>query len=200
MDPSKGSPVPRPGAAGKAGSKIAALWRRPGVRYGALAGAVVVVYALFKRGGGLGGDATAGDPSTLNSDQLQRLTGAATYDSTANDVYNSIQPQLDALSQQLEAIGKTPGPAGPAGPAGPKGPAGSAAPKPTKPKPTKPKPATKTKSITIGRGDSLQKIAKKYGVSMAQIKKLNPVFWSNPKYHGGKTIFAGGHVKVPVKK
>jgi hypothetical protein len=31
---------------------------------------------------------------------------------------------------------------------------------------------------------------------MATLKKLNPVFWTNSKYHNGNTIFAGGHVKV----
>jgi LysM repeat protein len=67
-------------------------------------------------------------------------------------------------------------------------------PKPTVPKP---KPTTKPgKWYTIKRGDSLSAIASRNHVSMGTIKKLNPNFWSNPKYHDGNTIWAGGKVRL----
>jgi LysM repeat protein len=48
----------------------------------------------------------------------------------------------------------------------------------------------------VKKGDTLSGIAKKAGISMATLKKLNPVYWTNKKYHDGNTIFAGDKVKV----
>ncbi|MBK6047850.1 LysM peptidoglycan-binding domain-containing protein [Streptomyces sp. MBT55] len=50
--------------------------------------------------------------------------------------------------------------------------------------------------MTIKRGDTLSAIAKRAGISMATLKKLNPVFWTNKKYNNGNTIWAGGSVRV----
>lgn len=47
---------------------------------------------------------------------------------------------------------------------------------------------------TIRQGDTLSAIAKRYGVSMDQIREWNPVFWSNPKYRNGNMIWSGGSV------
>jgi membrane-bound lytic murein transglycosylase D len=62
--------------------------------------------------------------------------------------------------------------------------------------PSKPKPATpKTKTYTVKKGDTLSGIAKKLGISMATLKKLNPVYWTNPKYDHGNKIWSGDKVK-----
>lgn len=47
---------------------------------------------------------------------------------------------------------------------------------------------------TIKRGDTLSAIAKRNGISLAQLKEWNPVFWSNPKYKNGNMIWSGGQV------
>ncbi len=71
----------------------------------------------------------------VGSGTQQSYTGAGTYDSTANDIYNAIEPQIEALSRQIERSGLRPGPVGPRGPAG--HPAGQ----PPRPRPApKPKP------------------------------------------------------------
>lgn len=208
MEPDEGLKIPRPGkAGGKAGGKLKAWFaKNRGLKLVGLAAAAVAGYAVIRRlqaGGDLTAPGSDKGAGTLSSDQLQTMRGAAGYyDSTATDVYNSIQPQLDALAAQIAALSSTKAP--PATGSGGSTGSGSTTPKP-KPKPTptpkpKPKPKTTYTTYTIKRGDTLRSIAKRYGLSLAQIKKLNPVFTTNPKYHGGSTIFAGGHVKVPKKK
>lgn len=51
-------------------------------------------------------------------------------------------------------------------------------------------------AYTIRPGDTLSGIAKKHGITMAQLRAWNPVFWSNPKYKSGNMIWAGGQVNV----
>jgi len=74
----------------------------------------------------------------VGSGTTQSYTGAGTYDSTANDIYNAIEPQIEALSRQIERSGLVPGPVGRTGP---RGPAGTPAGTPARPRPIpKPKP------------------------------------------------------------
>jgi len=70
----------------------------------------------------------------VGSGTTQSYTGAGTYDSTANDIYNAIEPQIEALSRQIDRSGLVPGPVGRTGPRGPAG-------TPARPRPIpKPKP------------------------------------------------------------
>jgi len=78
----------------------------------------------------------------VGSGTTQRYTGAGTYDSTANDIYNAIEPQIEGLSRQIERSGLVPGPVGRTGVAGPRGPAGTPAGTPARPRPI-PKPRPK---------------------------------------------------------
>ncbi|WP_367575279.1 LysM domain-containing protein [Streptomyces griseoaurantiacus] len=173
-----------PAAPGKAGDKLAGkVGGRRNLMFAA-AGAVALVAFLMARtsGGGGGG----------GSDQV--MMG---YDSTPYDQYNDIQGQLEDLQRQMDEGRVTPGLPKPPDetPASPK-------PKPTDPKP---KPPTKPiesnhppakKYVTIKKGDTLSSIAKKAGISMATLKKLNPVFWTNKKYKNGNLIWAGGKVRT----
>lgn len=122
------------------------------------------------------------------------------YDSTPYDQYGDLQDQLEDIQRQIDNGEVTPGT-----PTKPKPTPTSPKPKPT---PSKPKPPTKPlpkptpnhppkpKTVTIQRGDTLSAIAKRAHISMATLKKLNPIFWTNKKYHDGNTIFAGGKVRV----
>ncbi len=51
-------------------------------------------------------------------------------------------------------------------------------------------------AYTIRQGDTLSEIAKRHGITMAQLKAWNPVFWTNPKYKNGNMIWSGGKVNV----
>lgn len=51
-------------------------------------------------------------------------------------------------------------------------------------------------AYTIRQGDTLSSIAKRHGITMAQLREWNPVFWSNPKYKNGNMIWSGGKVNV----
>lgn len=164
--------------AGKAGGKRNLL-------IASAAGVGLVAFLMARSGGG----AAAG-----TSDQT--MTG---YDSTPYDQYNSLQNQLEDLQSQIDQ-GKVVPPTAttpPSYPTSPKPTPLPGRPRPTLPKPV-PKPAAKptTKSVTIKKGDTLSGIAKKYGISMTTLKKLNPVFWTNKKYNNGNTIWSGGKVRV----
>ena len=50
---------------------------------------------------------------------------------------------------------------------------------------------------TVKRGDTLSKIAKDAGISLNELKQLNPKFESDSKYKGGNLIFAGTKVNLP---
>lgn len=109
--------------------------------------AVILIAMLSKRNSPPADDAGATTPA------------ATGYDSTANDVYNSIMGQMQTLQTQVANMGKpstpTPKPPAPKSPV-PKSPT----PKP-KPKPMpKPVPPTKKTSIyTVKAGDNLTRIA-----------------------------------------
>ena len=49
----------------------------------------------------------------------------------------------------------------------------------------------------VERGDTLSGIAKDAGISLQELKDLNPKFESDPKYNGGNTIFSGTRVNLP---
>lgn len=178
--------APKPGA----GGGMSALKKKPGLLLAAGGAGLVVILALMRSSSG-----SATDPTTGTTVQPG---GSSTFDSTSNDLYNSIQPEIDALAKMIQDLqNKQPTPTGGTTPPGPKPPVPGkpVPPKPT-PKPTpKPKPKPATKTYTIKRGDTLSGIASKLHVSMTTIKKLNPTFYTNPKYKGGNTIFAGGKVK-----
>jgi LysM repeat protein len=58
-----------------------------------------------------------------------------------------------------------------------------------------------TTSYTVKKGDNLSKIAKEQGTTLAEIRKLNPIFTDKKnKYKGGNLIFSGTKVKLPTKK
>jgi hypothetical protein len=58
-------------------------------------------------------------------------------------------------------------------------------------------PKSSTEKYTVKRGDTLSKIAKDAGISLNELKQLNPKFESNAKYKGGNLIFAGTKVNLP---
>jgi LysM repeat protein len=68
------------------------------------------------------------------------------------------------------------------------------------------KPSTKpnvgaggsTTKYVVKKGDTLSGIAKNSGLSLAEVRKLNPELMSNPKYKKGAAIWSG--TKVNVKK
>jgi LysM repeat protein len=179
------APAGGPGAdksGGKLEGKLASIGKRnPATAIGIGGVLVVVVVAMAKRSKG-----GAADPS---SDQLQQY-GAGVYDSTATDLYNSIEGQLEALGNQIGAISKPPAPPVPPKPAPPKG-----KPKP-KPSPHKPKPKPKHHfTYTVHKGNTLGGIAKKYHISLATLKKKNPTLF-NSAHHHGNLIKPGEHVKI----
>jgi LysM repeat protein len=55
-----------------------------------------------------------------------------------------------------------------------------------------------TTKYTVKKGDTLSGIAKNSGLSLAEVRKLNPELMSNPKYKKGSMIWSG--TKVNVKK
>lgn len=179
-----------PEVPGKAGGKLAAkAGGKRTILIAAAGGVALFAFLMSRANGGSGGGGTS----------QQQMTG---YDSTPYDQYNALQAQLEDLQSQLDNGKVTPGtPATPAPtPASPK-------PKPTPlpwrpPTPKSPQPsrttlpATAKKVVTIKSGDTLSGIAKKSGISMATLKKLNPVFWTNPKYDDGNKIWSGGKVRV----
>ena len=61
--------------------------------------------------------------------------------------------------------------------------------------------ASKTRSIVathlIKAGETLAGIASMYKLPFASLQAVNPVFFTNPKYNNGKTLFAGGTVQIP---
>ena len=55
-----------------------------------------------------------------------------------------------------------------------------------------------TTKYTVKKGDTLSGIAKNSGLSLSEVRKLNPELMSNPKYKKGSMIWSG--TKVNVKK
>lgn len=84
--------------------KLAGIFKRnPTVALGTAGVAAVVVLAIVMRN--RGGSSTSNQPGTVPSDQLQTFGGiSGLYDSTANDVYNSVADQFQKLQQQLQEL------------------------------------------------------------------------------------------------
>lgn len=107
--------IHRPGdppAPGKGpGGSLSSLKKKPAV-LAAAAAALVVLIALVRKGSG-----GAADPGTTTGTGTG--TGTSTFDSTSNDLYNSIQPEIDKLAQQISDIQNgLPVPPGPPAPVG----------------------------------------------------------------------------------
>lgn len=96
--PGGGPPPPPP--AGGGGGLGGALKKNKGTLAAGAVGLVVLIAMMGKR------TAAAADSATTGTG-----TGLPGYDSTSNDLYNSIQPEIDALSQQISDLqGKLPTP------------------------------------------------------------------------------------------
>lgn len=54
------------------------------------------------------GSTGAGNTGAAAGDTTYSGAGGAYYDSTANDVYNAIEPQISALASQLDTLSQTP--------------------------------------------------------------------------------------------
>ncbi len=59
--------------------------------------------------------------------------------------------------------------------------------------------ATPGSTYTVKKGDTLSAIAKASGVSLAEIRKANKKFATNPKYKQGSMIWSGTKVNIPKK-
>ena len=59
--------------------------------------------------------------------------------------------------------------------------------------------ATPGSTYTVKKGDTLSAIAKASGVSLAEIRKANKKFATNPKYKQGNMIWSGTKVNIPKK-
>jgi LysM repeat protein len=165
-------------------------------------GAVVVVALLARRNSGSSGAAASSTDG---------------FDSGPYDMWNQWQQEYDYLQQQITGLddgtttatgpGSTPPPPStqptpkpPVPVPVPKPPPPPSAPSKPPPQPTPKPPASSKppahKTVTVKKGDTLSGIAKKSGISLATLKKLNPVYWTNKKYKNGNLIFAGDKVKV----
>lgn len=181
------TPPEAPPAGGKPGAKLAAAaGGRRNLMIAAAVGTALVAFVM-SRGGKGGGDGGGGSAQQMNG-----------YDSTPYDQYNALQSQLEDIQSQIDNGKVTPGtPAKPpATPTSPKPPVKTLPWPPIHPKPVPTRGHNPKKYVGIKRGDTLSGIAKHSGISMSTLKKLNPVFWTNKKYHNGNTIFSGGKVRV----
>lgn len=200
--------MPRPPHPPKGGKKK----NKQLLMVGGGAAAAVVVFALIKRqSSGSGADTTAA------------TTGATpTYDSTANDVYNSLEDQLGQLQQSIAAIasqGATNGSTGTGTGSGTgtsgsgstssggsvlhPGSGGPVAKPPTSGSGSRvisggspPRGVPKLSTVTVSHGQTLSGIASAHHETLATLLKDNPVYTTNPKYKKGNLIFAGDKVKV----
>lgn len=169
------------------------------------AAVVVVIAALMHR-------QSAAQAAAGTTQAATGLQGS--YDSTANDVYNSIEDQLGALQQQLAQI--TQGSAGsggtPTGGAGSGG-AGTGTPVPGQGGGGVSKPGSGSGGkpkihggnpprrgpfswVTVQRGQTLSGIASQHHETLGTLLADNPTYTRNPKYRGGNRIWAGDKVKV----
>lgn len=196
--------MPRPPHPPKGGKKK----NKQLLMVGGGAAAAVAVFALIKR-----------QSASSAADTTAATTGATpTYDSTANDVYNSLENQLGQLQQQIAAIGSqgaTNGSTGPStgttgggstssgGSATHPGSGGPAAKPPTSGSGNRkisggnpPRISNPFTTVTVTRGQTLSGIAAAHHETLGTLLKDNPVYTSNPKYKKGNLIFAGDKVKV----
>lgn len=188
---------PPQGTAGPAaGGKLAAKVGGPkNLALLGAAGTVVVVGLIAMRKNSTSTTA-ATDPSADPS----------TYDSSTYDAWNQWQSQYEDLQQQISSIqaGQTTATGPGTTPTTPLTPTPLPMPIPRPPVPTPapggkapaPTPKATTSTYVVKKGDTLSSIAKKSGISMATLKKLNPVYWTNPKYKNGNLIWSGDKVVI----
>jgi LysM repeat protein len=183
-------PAPAPAAPAAGGSLVS---RVGGPRNAAVLGAGLTVAAV----------ALLGMLRSKGANSNTAATGESPYDSGPYDMWNQWQAEYEQLQEQINSQGGGSTSAG-GGPATtPKPPPPVQIPKPpawpppvsVKPPVVRPKP-TPYKTVTVKKGDTLSAIAKKNNISMATLKKLNPVYWTNKKYKNGNLIWAGDKVKV----
>lgn len=168
-------------------------------------GGVAVALGLRARSKSAAGAAPVG--ATIAGYAPSSATGAA-YDSTGNDVYNALQPQIEQtqgmLGQLQNLLSGTPLPTRPTPvPVAPKPTTTPTYPKvtdylPVKPR-TAPPPAPVRKSpaptgrYTVRRGDNLTAIGKRYGLTWQQLYNANrATVGRNPN-----KIFAGQTLTIP---
>lgn len=65
--------------------------------------------------------------------------------------------------------------------------------------PTPPPQQQSIEKYTVQKGDTLSQIAKDAGISLKELKDLNPKFTSDPKYKNGNMIWSGTKVNLPGK-
>lgn len=142
------------------------------VLMGAVGGAVLLGLRSRAKGKAVapGSQTNAGTSTNVNAADPNgaKYTGGAFYDSTANDVYNGIEPQIEALASQINKLGMVPGPV----------------PTPVTPAPTAApaKPGTPAKPATVSRGGALYTV--KRGDTLASVARS--FYGSDP--HGAYTI------------
>lgn len=175
--PGGASPAAGTGGTGPTGGKGVRLGQRELMIGGAVA---VVGLALFSR------SRAGGDVSSEDEDP----EGAAfEIDTRTTDLYNELQPELEAISDKLDGIARPPAPS----------------PKPAPPKPG-PKPAPNMYYV-IRKGDTLASIARKYRTTRAHLWNLNhAVLDAAARKRGrkdsgnGKHLVAGTQIRVPKPK
>jgi LysM repeat protein len=57
-------------------------------------------------------------------------------------------------------------------------------------------PKSPTTAVRVEKGDTLSAIAKANGLTLSEIKALNPALTSDPKYNGGSTIFSNTKINI----
>jgi hypothetical protein len=51
-------------------------------------------------------------------------------------------------------------------------------------------------AVRVEKGDTLSSIAKENGLTLSEIRDLNPILMSNPKYNNGNTIFSNTKINI----
>lgn len=164
---------------------------------GALGLIAVLVFVFVRRSNAnAAGSTTTGATTAMDPATQAALQSALQAQSAAGYSY-----QAATGPQGVQGIQGPAGPAGPAGPTGPTGKTGPAgpAPKPVPkpaPKPPPPKPAptgSNTRWYTVKSGDTLSKIASRYGISWQTLYASNRgAVGSNPNL-----IHPGLRLKIP---
>lgn len=164
----------RPGAAEGPFASLEAFLRQH--RNASLAGAGVAVAGiavLMRRrssASSTSGVQDTASPTSYTTTGAAGAGGSGTYDSTSNDVYNSLQPQIEDLTNlitQLAAGGGTnPTPSDPS----PIPPIPTPTPKPV----PVPAPAPAKRTYVAKAGDTVWTVSKMFGISATQLLTLNP--------------------------
>ena len=196
--------MPRQTAPGAGGPPATAGGGRPGGLKGALKGRNGAILAA---GGTVGVIALL---TLLRGKSSQPAAAAAgtqqAFDSTPYDLYDQWQQQFEQLQGEINQLQQPPGATSPPvqTPVPITKPTPLPAPVPHPPvvkppvrvSPPPPSKAVSHKTVVVRHGDTLSGIAAKNHISMATLKKLNPVYWTNAKYKQGNRIFAGDKVHL----